>query len=41
MKELEELMKNQGESENVGKFIKDVISSSGIKAADEYKQFLP
>lgn len=41
VKELEELMKNQGESENVGKFIKDVISSSGIKAADEYKQFLP
>ena len=40
-KELEEMMKTQGESENVGKFIKDIIGNSGIKAADEYKQFLP
>ena len=41
VKELEEMMKTRGESENVSKFIKDIISGSGIKAADEYKQFLP
>ena len=41
LKSVENTLRNRKEGENVRKFLKDVISGSGIKAADEFKQFLP
>ena len=41
VKDVEKSLKNRGESEEIGKFMKDILSKSGIKAADEYKHMLP
>ena len=41
VKDVEKSLKNRGESEEISKFMKDILSNSGIKAADEYKHMLP
>ena len=41
VKEVEKSLKSRGEAEKSSNFLKEIISSSGIKAADEYKALLP
>ena len=41
VQDVEKSLKNRGESEEISKFMKDILSNSGIKAADEYKHMLP
>ena len=39
--EVAKSLKTRGETENVRKFMMNVIRASGLKVADEYKQLLP
>ena len=41
MEDVKKSLKNRGESEEIGKFMKDVLTNAGIQAADEYKHMLP
>jgi parvulin-like peptidyl-prolyl isomerase len=39
--DIEKGLRARDENQQVGDFLKGIISGSGIKAADEYKQMLP